>query len=219
MSMPDLASVGSDLQSFKESVSKIKQTWQQGGSNRSTLGMQIRAEVKALNDPFRKLRQSLDSLDSAAEQSGEDEATKTKCAELRNELLQANSERLDLESRSKSGSAQGAEMQPVAKPQVPSDLESQREFIHSRDNEQLRSLHSSISRVGQVASANSREIQTQIGLLSAMDDSTDRSTSRARRLVKNLTDFILASRNRWLTFMIFILLIAIIVLFVYLVMP
>eukprot|EP00930_Biecheleria_cincta_P061395 TRINITY_DN4696_c0_g1_i2.p1 TRINITY_DN4696_c0_g1~~TRINITY_DN4696_c0_g1_i2.p1 ORF type:complete len:219 (+),score=39.38 TRINITY_DN4696_c0_g1_i2:64-720(+) len=218
--MPDLASVRNELQLFQKSSAKIKsdlQTREQGGANRNALGVQIRDDVRKLEDIVKRLRQSLRSVDE--NQSEQDEATQAAINELRADVVEAGKEWTELDKRAKAGSAQGAEMQPVARAPVPSDYESQRELVHSRTNENLDQLDSSIGRIRQVVTANHRQIQLHNALLSEMNESTDRSQSRMSRQLKSLKEHIMANRNCWLTCSIFVLLIVIVALFVYIVLP
>eukprot|EP00439_Symbiodinium_sp_Y106_P016020 s4785_g2.t1 len=112
-------------------------------------------------------------------------------------------------------SERGAEMQPVSQRSM---LERQQQMMRDMD-EPLTVLEGSVNNLQQVSTMIRTEINLQNRLLDNANETTDRTSARLGRARSMLTRFQTLDRNRWLGIFVLLLFIALVILFVYEVLP
>ncbi|CAE7422692.1 SYP51 [Symbiodinium sp. CCMP2456] len=112
-------------------------------------------------------------------------------------------------------STRGAEMQPVSQRSM---LERQQQMMRDMD-EPLTVLEGSVNNLQQVSTMIRTEINLQNRLLDNANETTDRTSARLGRARSMLTRFQSLDRNRWLGISVLLLFIALVILFVYEVLP
>mmetsp|Transcript_41048 Transcript_41048/g.76342 ORF Transcript_41048/g.76342 Transcript_41048/m.76342 type:complete len:237 (+) Transcript_41048:54-764(+) len=196
-------------------------------SERAKLSAGIRGKTGQLKIELERLQRELQSL---GENSSENEVTRKSLTQFKDELDKAISEQQDLQRRLqrpqapettassdalKRPSERGAEMQPVSQRSM---LERQQQMMRDMD-EPLSALEGSVNNLQQVSTMIRSEITLQNRLLDNANETTDRTSARVARARSMLTRFQALDRNRWLGLSVLVLFIALVILFVYVVLP
>eukprot|EP00931_Biecheleriopsis_adriatica_P074533 TRINITY_DN48572_c0_g1_i1.p1 TRINITY_DN48572_c0_g1~~TRINITY_DN48572_c0_g1_i1.p1 ORF type:complete len:276 (+),score=57.80 TRINITY_DN48572_c0_g1_i1:51-830(+) len=193
-----------DLDSLSKSTSAEKEVTRKSIT-------QFKDELSQARAEFQELERRSKGNASASAFSSRSSTTSS----LKEDLAGTSFHRLDDED-SKSSSARGAELQPVSQR---STIEKQRQMMRDFD-EPLSHLEGSVGNLQQVSNMIRGEIQSQNRLLDNTNQATDQLNSRLGRVRTMINRFSAsASRTRWLTCSVLLLLFILIALFVYIVLP
>lgn len=219
-----------ELQCWEQSAPQAQTAAQRDA--RTKKGAEIRGNINVLKLDVEQLQRSLQGLRRA--EKGE---AHTSLSQFSADIQILEAQMLDLQQRSRGGSApnattasslaangssprepqppSGAELQPVSNAQV---LQQQRQTLKDLEVP-LASLEGSVQNLQQVSRMIGTEIRSQNSMLEDQNAAFDRTSSRMGR-ARMLLDRVQArDRNRYMLCIIFLLLLAIVAIFIFTVAP